>query len=250
MTFDLVTKDILQYEYISEYFDLIVADPPYYKLDNCWDKKQFVDYNHYLSWSKMWIEKCFYSLKNGGSFYCFINWENVCKIKKIAEDVGFSLYNWIIWERNKGRSSNTNYKSIREDILFFVKGKNPKTFNPQLKIRPVIAPYKDKDGKPKGWYVDEKGNRMRWTGVGNIWHYTPPVWSSKNEKPFHPTQKPEAMLERIILSSSNENDMVLDLFSGSGVCSTVCLKNNRNVIAVEKDEEYSKKILERVSNNE
>ena len=87
---------------------------------------------------------------------------------------------------------------------------------------------------------------MRWTGVGNVWHYTPPVWSSKMEKPFHPTQKPLMMLERIIEASSNEGDFVLDLFSGSGVASVAAQRLKRNFLGIEKSEKFHKLACQRL----
>jgi site-specific DNA-methyltransferase (adenine-specific) len=224
---------------------LIVADPPYYLLNKEWDKKQWKTTEDYLNWCRLWFVECNRILDKDGSIYIFQDWrmvsEFVIELKKI-----FPYFrNWITWERNKGRASKTNFKSSKEEILYFSKSSTP-TFHEQLKIRPVIAPYKNEDGTPKGWFCNEEGNRVRWTGVGNVWHYTPPVWSSKEEKPFHPTQKPLMMLERIIGSSSNEGDLVIDLFAGSGVASVMAKKLGRNFIGIESNKEYCKKINERL----
>lgn len=224
---------------------MIVADPPYYLLNKTWDKGQWKTQEEYLEWCRSWFQECSRILKNSGSIYIFQDWrlvsEFVLELKKIFP----YFHNWVTWERNKGRASKVNFKSSKEEILIFCKAKQP-VFNAQTKLRPVIAPYKDEEGKPKGWIIDEEGNRVRWTGVGNVWHYTPPVWSSIEDKPFHPTQKPIMMLERIIEASSNKDDLVLDLFSGSGVCSVAAKKLGRHFIGIERDENYAKLANERL----
>lgn len=232
----------------DEMVDLVVADPPYYLLDTAWDKKQWKNQEEYFDWCRSWFNECFRVMKPDASIYIFQDWRLVAEFVIELKKVFPYFRNWITWERIKGRSSKTNFKSSKEEILYFSKSSNP-TFNEQQKLRPVIAPYKDKDGKPKGWYVDEEGNRVRWTGVGNVWHYTPPVWSSKEEKPFHSAQKPLMMIERIVNSSSNEGDLVVDLFAGSGTTSVVCKKLERQSIGIEKDNKFYYYALERLTNS-
>lgn len=230
----------------DESVNLVVADPPYYLLNNEWDKKQWKSEEEYLSWCVQWFTECHRVLKKDGSIYIFQDWRLVANFVLELKKIFPYFQNWITWERNKGRSSKINFKSSKEEILYFSKTKKP-TFHEQKKLRPVIAPYKNEDGTPKGWFIDEENNRVRWTGVGNVWHYTPPVWSSKTEKPFHPTQKPVMMLERIIDSSSNENDVILDLFSGSGTTAVACKNLKRNFISIEKNPEYYEKIKDRLN---
>lgn len=224
---------------------LVIVDPPYFLLkQHKWDN-QWKSELEYIEWCKVWFKECHRILKDDGAFYCFQDWrlvsEYVIELKKI-----FPFFqNWITWERIKGRASNTNWKSSKEEILYFSKSGSPKFF-PEKKIRPVIAPYKDKDDKPKGWFVDEEGNRVRWTGIGNVWHYTPPVWSSKEEKPFHPTQKPIMMIERIIRAHTEDNDIILDCFAGSGTTGAAAKKLGRKYILIEKEIEYFNKIKERL----
>ncbi len=229
----------------DKFAHLIIADPPYYLLNVDWDKKQWQSVDDYLQWSKSWFAECYRVLKDDGSIYVFQDWRLVSEFVIELKKVFPYFRNWITWERIKGRSSRINYKSVKEEILYFSKSSKP-IFHEQYKIRPVIAPYKNKDGTPKGWFVDEAGSRIRWTGVGNVWHYTPPVWSSKEERPTHPTQKPLMMLERIIGASSNEGDVVIDLFSGSGTAAVVCKKMKRDFISVEVNNEYCEKIKERI----
>ena len=233
----------------SNSINLIVVDPPYFLLKNQkWDN-QWKTETDYIDWCKQWFHECKRILKDDGSFYCFQDWrlvsEYVIELKKIFP----YFQNWITWERIKGRCSNKNWKSSKEEILYFSKQKEPKFFS-QKKLRPVIAPYKDEDGKPKGWFINEEGERVRWTGIGNVWHYTSPVWSSIEEKPQHPCQKPLMMIERIIEAHTNENDIVLDCFAGSGTTGIAAKKLNRNYILIEKDEEYFDIIKERMKKYE
>lgn len=135
----------------DESIDLIIADPPFYLLNNKWDKKQWATQAEYLEWCIRWFNECFRVLKPSGSIYIFQDWrlvsEFVVELKKIFPH----FHNWITWERNKGRASKSNFKSSKEEILYFSKSKKP-VFNEQKKIRPVIAPYKNEDGTPKGWF--------------------------------------------------------------------------------------------------
>jgi site-specific DNA-methyltransferase (adenine-specific) len=220
----------------DESVDLIITDPPYYLLNVDWDK-QWKNEEEYLQWCFLWMKECSRVLKPKGAAYFFQDWRMVSDYVFLLKQVFPYFQNWITWERNKGRSSSINWKSSKEEILYFSKVKNP-IFYEQKKIRPVIAPYKDEEGKPKGWFVDEEGNRVRWTGVGNVWHYTPPVWSSKMEKPQHPTQKPLAMIERIIEAHTVESDVVLDLFMGSGTTAVAAKLHNRQFIGFEKEQKY------------
>jgi site-specific DNA-methyltransferase (adenine-specific) len=221
----------------DESINLICIDPPYFLLNNQkWDN-QWKNIEEYLNWCKIWFNESFRILKKDGAFYCFQDWrlisEYVIELKKVFP----YFQNWITWERIKGRSSKINWKSSKEEILYFSKSKQPKFFE-QKKIRPVIAPYKDIEGKPKGWFVDEEGNRVRWTGIGNVWHYTPPVWSSIEEPPKHPTQKPLMMIERIINAHTLENDLILDFFLGSGTTCIAAKKLKRNFLGFENNKEY------------
>jgi site-specific DNA-methyltransferase (adenine-specific) len=103
--------------------------------------------------------------------------------------------------------------------------------------RQVIAPYTDESGSPKDWDDGEEG-RYRLTYPSNFWHdLTVPFWSMP-ENTEHPTQKPEKLLAKIILASSDANAVVLDPFLGSGTTSVVAKKLNRHFIGIEIDEKF------------
>lgn len=105
-----------------------------------------------------------------------------------------------------------------------------------------------KDGRPRGWFLcdlpDESGKivkqRVRWTGLGNIWNYSWPQHNSICEKQVHNCQKPLMMLERMIRLSSNEEEVVLDPFMGSFSTALACKISNRQFIGFENNEEYFK----------
>lgn len=124
-----------------------------------------------------------------------------------------------------------------EDVWFATVGKDY-TFNlDSVKIRKkVIAPYKV-DGKPKDWEETEDGN-FRNTCPSNFWDdISIPYWSMP-ENTAHPTQKPEKLIAKLILASSNEGDVVFDPFAGSGTTAVTAKKLNRNFVVIEQNELY------------
>lgn len=220
--------------------DLIIVDPPYGINYKEWD---YIDFNDFTN---KWVDICVRKLKDNGTMWSFMGYQNVIDFIPLLRNYGnVNLENWVIWARQKGRGSSKHLKSMREDIIHFTKGKTH-TWNNLKVLREVVVPYV-KDGKPRGWFLDENGKRVRWTGLGNVWTYTSPFWKSKSDPSIHPAQKPVLMIERLLLLSSNNGDLILDPFSGSGVVTRVCKFNNRNSIAFEIDEEMYNKSLNLVN---
>lgn len=212
----------------SEQIDLIVIDPPYeinfQNLD--WDKKE-------LNWTFL-FSQFQRILKPTGSLIIFQGWSNVCETIQEGNKF-FELKNWIIYDRIKGRGAKTNLVSTREDILWYSKS-NDYCYN---KI------YSDIPKKTKG--MGEKNGQLN-RALSNVWTDISPIVPWSKEHNSHPTQKPEKLLERIINIFSNENDLVLDCFAGSGTTGIVCKKLNRNFILIEKELEYLEIIKSRFSN--
>ena len=217
--------------------DMILVDPPYGINYKEWDK-----FDDFIKFSEQWVKECFRILKPTGSFYSFMDWSNVSEFKLMLDNYG-EIRNWITWERTKGRGSSKNYKSMKEEILYYTKS-NSFIWNEKKMLKKHIAPYY-KNGKPRGWFTDEDGIKCRWTGLGNVWHYTVPFWSMP-EYVKHPSQKPEMMYERMILSSTNDGDIILDPFAGSGTTAIACINTKRNYILIEKEKEYYDIILKRI----
>ena len=126
-----------------------------------------------------------------------------------------------------------------EDIWFFTKSRDYKFNLNAVKIqRPVIAPYRDEAGNPKDW-IEAGKNRYRLTAPSNVWtDISIPFWSMPENTP-HPTQKPEKLIAKLILASSNAGDVVLDPFLGSGTTSVTAKKLGRHYIGIEREKEYA-----------
>lgn len=143
----------------------------------------------------------------------------------------------------KEEDVNETLRTILKISFFCTKTKDYK-FNPIKMKKSVIAPYK-LNGTNRDWF-EEKGEKYRHTYVGNcLDNITISFWSMK-ENTEHPTQKPEKLIAKLILASSDEQDLVLDLFSGSGTTNVVSKKLNRKYIAIESDEKYCSIIEERL----
>lgn len=223
----------------AESVDLIFADPPYNLTKSfngrifSWKNSQ--DYEEYLN---EWMPSLVRLLKPHGSLYICGDWRSSSAIQRVAERY-LKVRNRITWEREKGRGAKANWKNSSEDIWYCTKS-DSYTFNlDSVKLkRRVIAPYADENGKPKGWEDTQSGG-FRLTHPSNLWtDLTVPFWSM-SENTDHPTQKPEKLVAKAVLASSNEGDVVLDPFLGSGTTSVVAKKLNRNYIGIEIDEVYA-----------
>lgn len=219
--------------------DLLIVDPPYNLTKNfagtIFKEMGLADYK---KWLEKWLKKTARLLKDNASIYICSDWKTSIAIPEIAGKY-FLLQNRISWEREKGRGAQNNWKNCLEDIWFFTKSKDY-TFNLEdVKIqRPVIAPYRDSNGKPKDW-IDDGKSKFRLTHPSNIWtDISVPFWSMPENTP-HPTQKPEKLIAKLILASSNKGDVILDPFVGSGTTSVTAKKLGRNYIGIEQEKEYA-----------
>lgn len=225
-------------EYLPEKsVDLIIADPPYNLTKsyngNTFSKKKAEQYEEY---TRKWLAAVKPILRDNGSIYVCCDWETGIIIGRVLGEF-FTVRNRITWQREKGRGASKNWKNGMEDI-WFATNSDKYTFNlDAVKIRRrVLAPYRV-DGSPKDWTESEDGN-YRDTCPSNFWDdITIPFWSMP-ENTAHPTQKPEKLMAKIILASTNENDMVLDPFAGSGTTAVVAKKLGRHFVGIEKEEQY------------
>lgn len=231
--------------------DLIVTDPPYgihfggQTSNTDWDS--FTD-EDFILFMNTWMTESFRVLKENGTMWMFCDRTKIPDIFKIVDSIGFNnnLENWCIWARSKGRGSSKKLKSIREDILHLTKSKKY-TWNSIEYLKKVICPYTDKDGNPRGWATDiDTGDRVRFSGLGNVLFYSSPSWSSIVDKQIHSTQKPVALNLALIMMSSNKDDIVFDPFSGSGSTAIAAMTCERNFIGCEKDYEMYTKALHRI----
>ncbi|OLP16695.1 site-specific DNA-methyltransferase [Leptolyngbya sp. 'hensonii'] len=218
--------------------DLLFIDPPY-NLTKTFSSTVFKERSvrEYADWLESWLPRLLKTLKPTGSVYICGDWRSSAAIHLVAEKY-LTVRNCITWEREKGRGAKSNWKNCSETI-WFCTASDQYTFNVdavKLKRR-VIAPYTDPKGNPKDWQRTEHGN-YRLTHPSNLWtDLTVPFWSMP-ENTDHPTQKPEKLLAKIILASSNPGDLVLDPFLGSGTTSVVARKLQRRYVGIEQDQTY------------
>ncbi|OJF76837.1 MAG: site-specific DNA-methyltransferase [Treponema sp. CETP13] len=219
--------------------DLIIADPPYNLTKNYHGKKfKATASREYEAYTRKWLSLVIPLLKPTGTLYVCCDWKSSLIIGKVLEEM-LTVQNRITWQREKGRGTTTNWKNSMEDIWFATKNKDVYTFNIEaVKIlKKVIAPYRDKNGKAKDWKNTDNGNE-RLTCPSNFWDdITIPFWSMA-ENTAHPTQKSEKLLAKLILASSNKNDIVLDPFAGSGSTAVTAKKLGRHYIGIEQNPLY------------
>ncbi len=229
--------EILDKLKVLKRFDLLFADPPY-NLTKSFGSERFSERtsNDYEVWLDSWLRQCIPLLKKTGSIYICGDWRSSSAIQRVGSKY-FKLQNRITWEREKGRGAKASWKNTAEDIWFFTMS-DEFTFNLDAvkQRRRVLAPYKE-NGEPKGWTKDKSGS-YRDTHPSNIWtDISVPFWSMP-ENTDHPTQKPEKLLAKVILASTNAGDLILDPFAGSGTTAVTAKKLGRNFIAIESDENH------------
>ena len=227
-------------------FDLIVVDPPY-NITKRFGAVGFtrVSDTEYETYLRSWLPALSDKLKPNGTLYMCGDWSSSHTMHRVLSD-SLTVINRITWQREKGRGSERNWKNSMEDIWFAVKDPKNYKFNVDcVKMkRRVIAPYRD-NGKAKDWYEDGDG-KFRMTYPSNFWDdITVPFWSMK-ENTDHPTQKPEKLIAKLILASSDEGDLVFDPFMGSGTVCVTAKKLNRHYCGIEIDRNYCRIAAKRI----
>ena len=223
----------------DHFADLIIIDPPY-NLSRQFGGTVFkaVSDDDYRTYIHSWLPRVISKLKADGTLYLCGDWRSSVVLYNELQPL-LHVMNRITWQREKGRGAKSNWKNAMEDIWYAVS--NPKDYCFHVEAvkqrRRVIAPYRQ-DGKPKDWEATAEGN-FRSTHPSNFWDdISVPYWSMA-ENTVHPTQKPEKLIAKLILASSDEGDMVFDPFLGSGTTSVVAKKLGRRYCGVEMDEEYA-----------
>lgn len=272
----------------SESIDLIIADPPYFKVvGESWDYKHST-IQEYISWTSQYLSEIYRVLRKGGSFYLFGYFRILSRLISITEDIGLELRQQIIVDKGikaiAGRATK-NYKmfpNTTESILFFIKDSKPYIKN-LLKQRQKDLGLKSKEINEKlgvksngggMWSIYTGDNMCKQLPTKELWLKLCEILDIKNvnyesfcqtwnpimgyhdvwtdfdfyeEKRFHPTQKPIKLIERLILASSNEGDIVLDPFMGGGSTAVACIKQNRHFIGFEIDTNYYNACLNRIN---
>ena len=229
----------------NETFDLIFADPPYNlqlknelrrpdrskvkAVNDVWDK--FDSFKSYDEFTLDWLNECKRILRKDGTIWVIGSYHNIFRVGSKIQDLGFWILNDVIWNKNNPMPNfrGTRFTNAHETLIWASKTETSKyTFNYQsLKC-----------------LNDDLQMRSTW----NL-----PICSGKerlkdNGTKVHSTQKPESLLHRIILASSNKNDFILDPFLGSGTTAVVSKKLSRNYFGIEKEKNYFDAATKRLKN--
>jgi site-specific DNA-methyltransferase (adenine-specific) len=218
--------------------DLIFADPPYgIGKDFGVASDTFADVEEYLEWSKCWIDECMRVLKPAGTMYFMSSTQYMPTLDRYV-DSNYHIINRIVWTYDSsGVQCKSKFGSLYEPILMITHDSKSKyTFNYQdilveakTGAERKLIDYRKTPPQPY--------NTMK--VPGNVWEFSR-VRFKMDEYENHPSQKPEALLERVILASSNSGDIVLDPFSGSFTTSAVAIRLGRKAVGIDINLEYFK----------
>lgn len=216
--------------------DLIFADPPYNlqlqqelrrpnmtlvdAVDDEWD--QFNDFAAYDRFTREWLTACRRVLKDTGTLWVIGSYHNIYRVGSIMQDLGFWILNDVVWIKTNPMPNfrGVRFTNAQETLLWCKKSQNQKKYTFNYHAMKLMN--------------EEKQMRSDWelplcTGTERL---------KINGEKVHPTQKPEALLYRVILSSSNPGDIVLDPFFGTGTTGTVAKKLGRRYIGIEREQRY------------
>ena len=217
--------------------DLVFADPPYNlqlggdllrpdnskvdAVDDHWD--QFASFEAYDAFTRAWLSQCRRVLKDNGSLWVIGSYHNVFRVGAAVQDLGFWILNDVIWRKTNPMPNfkGTRFTNAHETLIWAAKGRGPKRYTFNYDAMKMAN--------------DELQMRSDWTlplctGEERI--------KDASGQKAHPTQKPEALLHRVILSSSKPGDVVLDPFFGVGTSGAAAKRLGRRFIGIEREAEY------------
>ncbi len=216
-------------------FDLVFADPPYNLqiknklrrpddskvcgVNDKWD--QFESFEDYDNFCKTWLNECRRVLKDNGSFWVIGSYHNIFRLGFHIQNLGFWILNDVIWKKNNPMPNfkGTRFTNAHETLIWASKSKKSKyTFNYQS-----LKCLNDDLQMRSDWNLPICNGNER---------------IKKNGKKVHSTQKPESLLHRILLASTNKGDFILDPFLGTGTTAVVAKKLGRNYFGIEKEQKY------------
>lgn len=207
----------------SSSIDIIVADPPYNLGKNYGNNHDLKKFEEYIEFTKSWLSESKRVLKPTGTIYVFMGVRFISYLYDIMDrDLGLFFNSWIVWHYTQGLGKTKGFSPRHDDVLMFTKS-DDFVFN----LDDVRIPQK---------YYRARNN-MRGANPGDVWKFSHVHYCNPNRQD-HPTQKPEGLIERMVLASSNENGLILDPFSGSGTTLRVCQQLNRDAIGFELNPAY------------
>ena len=236
--------EVLDREVADGSVDLIFADPPY----NIGKRfSQFLDKwpsdAEYGKWCEGWLAVCLRKLKDCGSLYVMTSTQSMPYLDLFLRD-RITVLSRIVWHYDSsGVQAKNRYGSMYEPILFCVKDEARYTFNgDDIQVEAKTGAQRKLIDYRKPTPTPYNVSKV----PGNVWYF-PRVRYRMPEYEEHPTQKPEALLERIIKASSNPGDLVLDPFAGTFTTNAVAQRLGRRSIGIERESEYVKIGLRRLS---
>ena len=207
----------------DELVDLVIADPPYNLGKDYGNNQDSKGFGEYIDFTREWIGESKRILSPRGSIYVFMGVRFISYLFEVLEkEFDFQFNSWIVWHYTQGMGKTKGFSPRHDDILFFTKG-NEYTFN----LDSVRVPQK--------FYRDR--NNMRGANPGDVWQFSHVHYCNANRQ-NHPTQKPEGLIERMVLASTREGELVVDPFMGSGTTLRVCQQLNRCAIGIDVNPEY------------
>ncbi len=218
----------------SNSVDLIIADPPYNLGKNYGNNHDLKEFEEYIEFSRLWLSEAKRVLKSDGTIYIFMGVRFISYIYNILDrELGLFFNSWICWHYTQGLGRTKGFSPRHDDILMFTKSKKYNFYLDQVRI-------------PQKYYRSR--NNMRGANPGDVWLFSHVHYCNENRQK-HPTQKPEGLIERMVLASTTENDYVVDPFSGSGTTLRVCQQLNRKGLGIELNPEYVANTEERLAQN-
>ena len=224
-------------------FDLVFADPPYNmqigenltrpdtskvnSVNDKWD--QFENFKHYDDFCKSWLIECKRILKDNGSIWVIGSYHNIFRLGYHLQNLNYWILNDVIWRKNNPMPNfrGTRFTNAHETLIWASKNKKSKyTFNYQS-----LKCLNDDLQMRSDWIFPICNGKER---------------LKKNGKKVHSTQKPEALLHRIILATTNKGDAIFDPFIGTGTTAVVAKKLGRNYYGIEKEKKYFKAASDRI----
>ena len=225
-------------------FDLVFADPPYNmqigekltrpddsKVDGVNDKwDQFSSFEHYDKFSKSWLKECKRTLKDNGSMWVIGTYHNIFRLGYHIQNLNYWILNDVIWRKNNPMPNfkGTRFTNAHETLIWASKNKKSRyTFNYQS-----LKCLNDDLQMRSDWILPICNGKER---------------LKKDGKKIHSTQKPEALLHRIILATTNKGDSIFDPFLGTGTTAVVAKKLGRKYFGVEKNKKYFQAAKQRIN---
>ncbi len=235
--------------------DLVFADPPFnigYEYDKYHDNR---DSDDYLSWSRDWTAEVSRVLKPDGAFWLAIGDDYAAELKvMLQQEHGLHCRSWVVWYYTFGVNCKFKFSRSHTHLFHMVKDPDAFTFNIDAIRIPSARQlvYGDKRANPKGrlpddtWVLRPQDLAEGFNGDEDTWYFPRVCGTFKERAGWHGCQMPEQLLGRIIRACSNEGELVLDPFAGSGTTLAVAKKLRRRYLGYEISEDYTQQVKERL----